>query len=63
MAHAAARAIIAPRLRLSSYLVLRVAVPFMTYLPLSLSYTLVNVAFDMPFDAKSVPRSYSTLLF
>lgn len=52
MAHAAARAIIAPRLRLSSYLVLRVAVPFMTYLPLSLSYTLVNVAFDMPFDAK-----------
>ncbi|EKM59708.1 uncharacterized protein PHACADRAFT_181681 [Phanerochaete carnosa HHB-10118-sp] len=52
MAHAAARAIIAPRLRLSSYFFLRLAVPFAAYLPLSFSYTLVSLAFGLPFDGK-----------
>lgn len=55
MAHAAARVIIAPRLRLSSYLCLRLAVPFIAYLPLSMSYTLVSVAFGLPFNGRSVP--------
>lgn len=55
MAHAAARVIIAPRLRLSSYLCLRLAVPFIAYLPLSMSYTLVSVAFGLPFNGRFVP--------
>ena len=54
MAHAAARAIIAPRLRLSSYLGLRLAVPCVAYLPLSMSYTLVSLAFGIPFGARCV---------
>lgn len=54
MAHAAARALIAPRLRLSSYLCLRLAVPFIAYLPLSMSYTLVSLAFGLPFDGQCV---------
>lgn len=52
MAHAAARAVIAPRLKLSSYLCLRLLIPFAAYLPLSLSYTLISLAFGLPFDGK-----------
>ena len=55
MAHAAARVIIAPRLRLSSYLALRLAVPFIAFLPLSMSYTLISVAFGLPFNGRCVP--------
>ncbi|KIP12864.1 hypothetical protein PHLGIDRAFT_97603 [Phlebiopsis gigantea 11061_1 CR5-6] len=52
MAHAAARVILAPRLRLSSYLCLRLVVPFIAYIPLSMSYTLVSLAFGLPFDGR-----------
>ena len=54
MAHSAARTVIAPRLKLFSYLFLRLAVPFIAYVPLSLSYTLVSVAFGLPFGGKCV---------
>ena len=56
MAHAAARVILAPRLRLSHYLSLRLAVPFIAYFPLSVSYTLVSLAFGLPFGGRCVPR-------
>ena len=61
MAHAAARLIVAPRLRLSSYLCLRLVVPFIAYLPLSMSYTLVSLAFGLPFDGRCVPSPLQTL--
>ncbi|PSR81279.1 hypothetical protein PHLCEN_2v6439 [Hermanssonia centrifuga] len=52
MAHSAARAVIAPRLRFSSYLVLRILIPLIAYIPISMSYTLVNVAFSLPLGGK-----------
>lgn len=57
MAHSAARTIIAPRLKLYDYLILRLVVPIMAYLPLSLSYTLVSLAFGLPFGGKYVSLS------
>ena len=54
MAHSAARAIIAPRLKLMSYLALRIIVPLVVYLPLSMSYALVSVAYNLPFDGECV---------
>ncbi|KAI0752228.1 hypothetical protein BC629DRAFT_1555353 [Irpex lacteus] len=53
MAHSAARTIIAPRLKLYDYLILRLVVPIMAYLPLSLSYTLVSLAFGLPFGGST----------
>ncbi|KAI0347315.1 hypothetical protein BDW22DRAFT_1322516 [Trametopsis cervina] len=65
MAHSAARTIIAPRLKLSDYLALRLIVPTLAYLPLSLSYTLVSVAFGLPFGGKYsyVGGFFMTFLF
>lgn len=54
MAHSAARTIIAPRLKLFPYLTLRLVVPFIAYVPLSLSYALVSVAFGLPYGGKYV---------
>ncbi len=62
MAHSAARTIIAPRLKLYDYLILRLVVPIMAYLRLSLNYTLVSLLFGLPFGGKYVsyhPRSSS----
>ena len=54
MGHAAARSIIAPHLAFSSYIILRIVVPLLIYIPLSLSYALVSVAYDLPFDGRRV---------
>ncbi|KAI0791207.1 hypothetical protein C8Q75DRAFT_864980 [Abortiporus biennis] len=47
-----ARAAIAPYLPFSSYLALRIVVPMVCYIPLSVSYSLVSLAFDLPFGTK-----------
>lgn len=53
MAHDAARAhFISPHLQLLPYILLRIAVPLLIYMPLSLSYTLVNLAFGLPLDGR-----------
>ncbi|EIW77627.1 hypothetical protein CONPUDRAFT_128595, partial [Coniophora puteana RWD-64-598 SS2] len=52
MANATARAHIAPRLKFRSYTVLRLVVPTAAYVPLALTYSLVSLAFGLPFDAK-----------
>ena len=52
MGHYAARAIIAHRLKFSSYIIIRIAVPLAMYIPLSMSYGLVSVAYNLPFDGK-----------
>jgi hypothetical protein len=58
MAHSAARTIIAPRLKVWDYFAIRLIVPMLAYLPLSLSYTLVNLAFHLPFGGKWVLSLY-----
>ncbi|KAH8105297.1 hypothetical protein BXZ70DRAFT_515852 [Cristinia sonorae] len=52
MAHNHARIAIAPRLDLWSYCGVRIAVPLIMYLPLSLSFTLISLAFHLPFGGK-----------
>ncbi|KZT34384.1 hypothetical protein SISSUDRAFT_1052885 [Sistotremastrum suecicum HHB10207 ss-3] len=52
MANDAARAHISPYLKLSSYLILRIAVPLLAYIPLSLSYAMINLPFHLPFGTK-----------
>ena len=52
MANAAARALIQRHLRFSHYLILRFAVPLVAYVPMSLTYTLVSLAFHLPFDTR-----------
>ena len=52
MAHTHARSTISHHLTLPSYLTLRILVPLLIYLPLSLSYALISVAFNLPFDAR-----------
>jgi hypothetical protein len=54
MANATARSLVQRHLRFSSYLKLRIIVPLVIYFPLSLSYVLVNLAFNLPFGARSV---------
>ena len=54
MAHTHARASIEPYLKLRSYLALRLLCPFLAYIPLSLSYALINLPFKLPFEAKLV---------
>ncbi|KAG2126056.1 hypothetical protein DEU56DRAFT_983037 [Suillus clintonianus] len=51
-ANAAARAPIQGHLRLSSFLRLRLAVPLLIYVPMSLTYVLVSLAFGLPMDGK-----------
>ena len=36
---------------------MRIVVPLIAYIPLSMSYALINLAFDLPFGAKCVPYS------
>ncbi|KAL5512381.1 hypothetical protein ACEPAG_3373 [Sanghuangporus baumii] len=50
MAHSTARSFISDYLTLPSYLILRIVTPLLTYLPLSLSYALISVAFKLPFN-------------
>ncbi|KAH7325194.1 hypothetical protein B0J17DRAFT_682613 [Rhizoctonia solani] len=52
MSNDAARGIFGPFLRLRSYLILRLAVPLILYLPLSLSFAMVSLPFHAPFGAK-----------
>jgi hypothetical protein len=54
MANAAARGLVQQHLRFSSYLALRIVVPLLIYVPLSLNYALVNLAFNLPFGTRSV---------
>lgn len=54
MANSTARSLVQQHLRLSSYLKLRIVIPLVIYFPLSLSYALVNLAFNLPFGARSV---------
>ncbi|KAI0092825.1 hypothetical protein BDY19DRAFT_990504 [Irpex rosettiformis] len=65
MAHSAARTIIAPRLKFYHYLILRLVVPILAYLPLSLNYTLISLAFGLPFGGKYSPAGgfFMTFLF
>ncbi|KAI0653466.1 hypothetical protein C8Q70DRAFT_1035581 [Cubamyces menziesii] len=55
MANSTARAIVSPHMAFLPYLALRIFVPLMAYLPLSLSYALINLAFDLPLDTKFGP--------
>ncbi|KIO25240.1 hypothetical protein M407DRAFT_75982, partial [Tulasnella calospora MUT 4182] len=52
MAHDFARGIISPFLRFDSYARIRVFVPLVAYIPLSISYAMVNLPFKITFDAK-----------
>ena len=49
MAHSTARDLVSPYLTFSSYLLLRLGVPFLVYIPLSINYALVSIAFNLPF--------------
>ncbi|THH26331.1 hypothetical protein EUX98_g7852 [Antrodiella citrinella] len=50
-----ARTLIAPSLNLGSYLAMRVLVPLAMYIPLSLSFNLISLAFGLPFGGKYSP--------
>ena len=52
MAHSTARDIIKPHISFSSYLTVRVLTPLMAYVPLTMSYALVSVAFKLPFGSR-----------
>jgi hypothetical protein len=60
MANATARSLVQRHLRFSSYLTLRIVIPLAIYFPLSLSYALVNLAFNLPFGARSVEHASTT---
>ena len=52
MAHSTARTFIEPFLTFRSYIRVRILVPLVVYLPLSLSYAMVSLPFKLPFGAK-----------
>ncbi|KAG8782983.1 hypothetical protein FRC12_020254 [Ceratobasidium sp. 428] len=52
MSNDAARGILGPFLRLRSYLALRLIVPLVLYLPLSLAFAMISLPFHAPFGAK-----------
>ncbi|KAF8320210.1 uncharacterized protein EI90DRAFT_3020557 [Cantharellus anzutake] len=52
MAGYAARQAIEPYLKIKELLILRIAVPTLCYIPLSLAYSMVSLAFKVPFGAK-----------
>ncbi|KAG0697830.1 hypothetical protein DFH29DRAFT_944459 [Suillus ampliporus] len=54
-AHTSALALVQKYLRFSSYLRLRFAVPLLIYIPMSLTYTAVSLAFKLPINAKFSP--------
>jgi hypothetical protein len=52
MSGAGAREVIAPYLTTSSYIKLRLIVPIISYLPVSLIYAMISLPFKLPFGAK-----------
>ncbi|KAI9069931.1 hypothetical protein FKP32DRAFT_1670972 [Trametes sanguinea] len=52
MANSTARAIVSPHMAFLPYLALRLTVPLIAYFPLSMSYALINLAFDLPLGTK-----------
>ncbi|EGO00742.1 hypothetical protein SERLA73DRAFT_178650 [Serpula lacrymans var. lacrymans S7.3] len=52
MANSALRPMLSPHLSLSSYVLLRVFTPLLAYIPLSLSFATISLAFRVPFNAK-----------
>ncbi|EJU03718.1 hypothetical protein DACRYDRAFT_77446 [Dacryopinax primogenitus] len=50
--HAQARMLISPHLRTRSYLILRIVAPLISYLPLSLAFSMISLPFKLPFDGK-----------
>jgi hypothetical protein len=52
IAGAGARAPLEPYLTTKSLILVRLAVPFISYFPLSLFYTMVDLPFEVPFGAK-----------
>lgn len=61
MAHSTARTFVEPFLTYRSYIRVRIFIPLAVYLPLSLSYAMVSLPFKLPFDAKWVVSSLSSL--
>ncbi|KIM31251.1 hypothetical protein M408DRAFT_327517 [Serendipita vermifera MAFF 305830] len=49
---AGAREVIAPYLKMSTYLKLRLIVPLILYVPISLIYSMISLPFNLPFGAK-----------
>jgi hypothetical protein len=52
MSGAGAREVIAPYLKTSSYIKLRIIVPILLYIPVSLIYAMISLPFKLPFGAK-----------
>ncbi|KLO05693.1 hypothetical protein SCHPADRAFT_716122 [Schizopora paradoxa] len=65
MAHSTARDLVSPYLSFSSYLSLRLGVPILVYVPLSVNYALVSIAFNLPFGGSGTDYTHGTafLLF
>ncbi|KAI0925371.1 hypothetical protein AcV7_005634 [Taiwanofungus camphoratus] len=63
MAHATGRELIKPHLPFRSYIIIRIIVPFTVYFPLSMSYSLVSLAFDIPFGNRFTEGSGFMLFF
>ncbi|KAH8113159.1 hypothetical protein DFH11DRAFT_365230 [Phellopilus nigrolimitatus] len=60
MAHSSARLYVETYLTFSSYLFIRIAMPLLFYIPLSLSYAMISLPFKLPFGAR---YSYGTGFF
>jgi hypothetical protein len=52
MAHTHARTFVEPYLTFTSYLTLRILCPILAYIPLSLSYALIQLPFNLPFESR-----------
>jgi len=52
MSGAGAREVIGPYLKTSTYIKLRIVVPILLYIPLSLIYSMISLPFHLPFGAK-----------
>ena len=52
MANDAARGVISPFLRFRSYAVVRIVIPLIAYIPLSLNYALIQLPFHVTFGQK-----------
>ena len=63
MAHSSARGPLSSHLRTHSYLLLRLLTPLLMYIPLSLCYTLVSLAFGIQFGARYNPTAGFVLFF
>lgn len=56
MANSALRPIVSNHLALRSYCLMRVLIPLLAYLPLSLSFALINLPFHVPFSSPTSPN-------